>query len=33
MGTDKKRFGKTLTLILPKTIVEVDYFDVEFETV
>ena len=33
MGTDKKRFGKTLTLILPKTIGEVDYFDVEFETV
>jgi len=29
MGTDKKKFGKTLTLILPKTIGEVDYYDVD----
>ena len=29
MGTDKKKFGKILTLILPKTIGEVDYYDVE----
>ncbi|NCP66948.1 3-dehydroquinate synthase [bacterium] len=28
MGTDKKKFGDTLTLILPKTIGEVDYYDV-----
>jgi len=29
MGTDKKKFGKELTLILPKTIGEVDYYAVE----
>lgn len=31
MGTDKKKFGKTLTLILPKSIGEVDYYDVALE--
>lgn len=29
MGTDKKKFGNELTLILPKTIGEVDYYVVE----
>jgi len=31
MGTDKKKFGSELTLILPKTIGEVDYYNVTLD--